>query len=137
MLSIRTKEITTSDQRIATIEYDTEADILEIFFDSINTTTAVHLHDSIVLRMNQINERPSGLIVIGYSTLIEPTAIGPRSIPLNRLDSLTDELYKMVVSIITSPPISDILKVSSYFPNKSQRVTLAYFDCPDATALAA
>ncbi|MFQ5856809.1 MAG: DUF2283 domain-containing protein [Anaerolineae bacterium] len=137
MLDIRWTEITTSDGQVARIEYDPEADILEIFFDSVQATTAVHLHDSIVLRINQPERRPSGLIIVGYRILSHPTAVGPRSIPLSNLDNLPEDLHALVSELVTTPPVSDLLKVTSYFPTKDQLVTLAYVDCPAALALAA
>jgi len=137
MLNIRTTTVTTSDGHTARIEYDPEADILELFFDSTQATTAVHLHDSIVLRLNQVERRPSGLIVVGYRHLSRPTTVGPRSIPLNKLESLPGDLRTLVIELITSPPVSDFLKVTSYSPAEDQLITLAYLDCPEALALAA
>ncbi len=137
MLNIQSTVITTSNGQTARIEYDSEADILEIFFESVQATTAVHLHDSIVLRLNQAERRPSGLIIIGYKKLSRPTAVGPRSIPLNGLENLPDDLRTLVIELITTPPVSDFLKVTSYSPTEDQLVTLAYIDCPAALALAA
>lgn len=137
MLDIRSTLITTSDGQEALIEYDPEGDILEIFFDSVEATTAVHLHESIVLRLNQPQRLPSGLIVVGYSNLSRPTAMGPRSIPLSNLGDLPGDLYTLVAELVTSPPVSDLLKVTSYFPTDDHPVTLGYIDCPEALALAA
>jgi uncharacterized protein YuzE len=96
MLNIRSTEITTSDNQVARIEYDPEGDILEVFFDSVQATTAVHLHDSIVLRLNQQEGRASGLIIVGYRILARPTAVGPLSIPLNNLENLPGDLHALV-----------------------------------------
>lgn len=137
MLDIRSTLITTSDGQKARIEYDPEGDILEIFFDSVDATTAVHLHESIVLRLNESRRLPSGLIVVGYCNLSRPTAIGPRSVPLSNLEYLPEGLHTLVAELVTSPPVSDILKVTSYFPTDNQPVTLGYIDCPEALALAA
>lgn len=137
MLDIKSTKTTASNGQIARIEYDPEADILEIFFDSVQATTAIHLHDSIVLRLNQPERRASGLIIIGYKNLIRSTAVGPRSIPLNNLEDLADGLYALVVELITTPPVSDFLKVTSYSPTEDQLITLAYVDSPAALSLAA
>jgi hypothetical protein len=39
--------------------------------------------------------------------------------------------------MITTPPVSDLLKVTSYYPAGDRIITLAYIDCPAALALAA
>ena len=137
MLNIRSIEITTSDNQVARIEYDPEGDILEVFIDSVQATTAVHLHDSIVLRLNQEEGRASGLIIVGYRILARPTAVGPLSISLNNLENLPGDLHALVTEMVTTPPVSDLLKVTSYYPAQDRIITLAYIDCTAALALAA
>jgi len=93
--------------------YDEEGDLLEITFRKARATCAVELTESIILRFDLEKEEPLSLSFISYSRLAQPTEVGPRSFRL-KLDSMDDEVRQKVLRIITSSPVNQFLKVSSY-----------------------
>ena len=93
--------------------YDEEGDILEVIFRKGKATCAVELTESIILRFDLEKEEPLSLSFISYSRLAQPTEVGPRSFRLE-LDNMADEVRRKVVRIITSSPVDQFLKVSSY-----------------------
>jgi len=94
-------------------DYIEEADILEIFFERGAATCAVEIADYITLRFRPEEKKAISLILDNISYLIEPTEIGPRSFRL-KLERISPELRQTVIELITSPPVNQFLKVSSY-----------------------
>ena len=102
--------------------YDREADVLYVSFSSgEKATTAVELNDNILLRLNKAEKRAIGLTLMDFSVLVQLTQLGPRSFPLTGLADLEDEWQEMVIEIITSPPVNQVLKVSTYTPSLLKR----------------
>jgi len=109
-----------------TYSYDKEADVLYISFSpGEKTTSAVELNDNILLRFNRAEQRAIGLTLMDFSVLIQLTNLGPRSFPLSGLQDLEPDWQDMVISIITKPPINQILKVSVYTPSLTETVPIA------------
>lgn len=52
-----------------------------------------------------------------FSVLVQMTKLGPRSFPLSGLNELEPEWQDMVIEMITTPPVNQILKVSTYMPS--------------------
>ncbi len=94
-------------------DYIEEADILEIFFERGAATSTVEITDYITLRFRLEEKKAMSLILDNVSYLVEPTEIGPRSFRL-KLDRISSKLRQTVIEIITSPPVSQFLKMSSY-----------------------
>ena len=114
-----------------TYSYDKEADVLYISFAPGETpTAAVELHDNILLRFNLAEKRAVGLTLMDFSVLVQMTQLGPRSFPLSGLQDLEPEWQEAVIEIITKPPVSQILRVSSYMPSMTEVVPITSVEKP-------
>jgi uncharacterized protein YuzE len=117
--------------RKPTYTYDKEADVLYISFSpGEKPTTAVELNDNILLRFNYAEKRAVGLTLMDFSVLIQLTKLGPRSFPLVGLKELEPEWQETVIEIITSPPVNQILRVSSYMPSPIETVPITSVEKP-------
>jgi uncharacterized protein YuzE len=111
--------------------YDQEVDILYISFSpGEKPTTAVELHDNILLRFNRAEKRAIGLTLLDFSVLVQMTELGPRQFPLNGLDELEPEWRDTVIEIIMKPPVNQILKVSVYAASLTEPVPIAFVEKP-------
>lgn len=108
------REITFVDGRRAVWSYDTEGDIVEIFFDRGPASATVDLADGVFLRFDVEQGKALSLGIISATPLLQPGEFGPPLLRLDRLDDLPAPLRQTVLGIITSPPVSYILKVFSY-----------------------
>ena len=114
-----------------TYSYDKEADILYISFaPGEKPTAAVELNDNILLRFNLTEKRVVGLTLMDFSVLVQMTQLGPRSFPLSGLQDLEPEWQETVIEIITKPPVSQILHVSSYTPSMAEVVPIISVERP-------
>ena len=114
-----------------TYSYDREADVLYISFSpGEEPTAAVELNENILLRFNQKEQRAIGLTLMDFSVLVQLTQLGPRSFPLSGLSELESEWQQMVISIITSPPVNQILKVSSFTPSMAEIIPITSVEMP-------
>jgi len=108
-----------------TYSYDEEADVLYISFSpGEKATSAVELNENILLRFNLTEKRAIGLTLMDFSVLAQLTELGPRSFPLTGLEDLEPEWREMVIEIVTSPPVSQILHVSTYTPSITERIPI-------------
>ena len=115
----------------STYSYDKEADVLYISFSpDEKPTAAVELNDNILLRFNRAEKRAIGLTLMDFSVLVQATSLGPRSFPLTGLKELEMEWQDVVVEIITTAPVNQILKVSSYTPSPAETVPITSIERP-------
>jgi len=133
-LIIHKSKVVTDQGQIVQVEYDEEGDILELFFETGPANCAVELSDNIILRFDHERGKPLSLSLLSYSRIVQPTELGPRNLPLTGLDDLPDDLRQTVVKIITSPPVNQFLKVSSFYPSPTERVALTYVEEPAVLA---
>ncbi|RIK43729.1 MAG: DUF2283 domain-containing protein [Chloroflexi bacterium] len=111
--------------------YDKEAYVLYISFSpGEKATAAVELNDNILLRFNRAERRAIGLTLMDFSVLIELTHLGPRSFPLTGLEDLEPDWQDLVIDLITTPPVSQILKVSTYTPSLTATVPITSVEKP-------
>ena len=114
-----------------TYSYDKEADILYISFaPGEKPTAAVELNDNILLRFNLTEKRVVGLTLMDFSVLVQMTQLGSRCFPLSGLQDLEPEWQETVIKIITKPPVSQILHVSSYTPSMAEVVPIISVERP-------
>jgi uncharacterized protein YuzE len=114
-----------------TYSYDREADILSVsFFPGEVPTAAVELNDNILLRFNRAEKRAIGLTLMDFSVLIQRTKLGPRSFPLTGLKDLETDWQETVIDIITSAPVNQILRISSYSPTAAEVVPITSVERP-------
>ena len=115
----------------STYSYDKEADVLYISFSpGEKPTAAVELNENILLRFNRSEKRAIGLTLMDFSVLVQLTTLGPRSFPLSGLKDLEPEWQETVIEIITSLPVNQILKVSSYMPSSAEIVPITSVEKP-------
>jgi uncharacterized protein YuzE len=123
--------------QIPTYSYDKEADVLYISFSpGEKATAAVELNDNILLRFNRAEKRAVGLTLMDFSVLVQLTKLGPRSFPLSGLKELEPEWQETVIEMITTPPVSHILKVSSYMPSVAEIVPITSVEKPPLPVVA-
>ena len=104
--------------------YDEMSDTLYVSFAPGEKATGIELNDHILLRINKKERRAVGLTFFEYSLLAQRTEVGPRSFPLTGLAELSDELREMVLDILSCPPVSDILFLSTYTPSIAETVPI-------------
>lgn len=137
-LQIERYEVITAEGKTVQLEYDSEGDMLEIFFERGPASGAIELADPIILRFDRETGKALSLSVLTFSQVIQPTELGPRSFPLSGLDALPDALREQVQKMITSPPVSHFLKVSVYYPQAEQPpIPISYIERSAALPLAA
>src|SRR3990172_3733212 len=114
-----------------TYSYDKEADVLYISFSpGEKPTAAVELNDNILLRFNRVEKRAIGLTLMNFSLLVQLTNLGPRSFPLTGLKDLEPEWQQTVIEIITSAPVNQVLRLSSYTPSAAEAVPITSIERP-------
>ncbi len=96
------------------VNYDKEADVLYVSFGQSEHVTGVELADNILLRLDtgETTRQPAravGLTFISFSRLMAAHRDKPLIISLESLRNLPEDLWPIVVRIITSPPVSDFL----------------------------
>jgi uncharacterized protein YuzE len=115
-----------NDNTALRYDYDQEADVLYISFGpGEKASTAVELNDNILLRFNRAEKRAIGLTLMDFSMLVQLTRFGPRTFPLSGLADLEPEWQDLVIDLITSPPVDQVLKVSTYTPSFSETIPVA------------
>ena len=105
--------------------YDEDVDILYISFSPGEpATAAVELNENILLRFNLAERRAVGLTLMDYSILTQTTTTGPRSFPLTVLQGLDPTWYNLVIDIVTSEPVNQILRLSTYTPSLAEAIPI-------------
>jgi hypothetical protein len=69
-------------------------------------------------------------MLMDFSVLIQLTNLGPRSFPFSGLQELEPEWQELVIELITKPPVSQILKVSTYTPSLAEIIPITYVEKP-------
>ena len=97
------------------VTYDEDADVLYVSFGRSEHVTGIELADNILLRLDTgktTGEPPRavGLTLISFSRLMAFHRDKPLIISLDRLRNLPANLWPVVMSVITSPPVSDFLR---------------------------
>jgi hypothetical protein len=98
------------------INYDEEADVLYVSFGRSEHVTGVELTDNILLRLDTgkatgTTPRAVGLTFISFARMMAHYQDRPLSVPLANLRNLPEDLWQAVLTVITTPPVSDFLAV--------------------------
>jgi uncharacterized protein YuzE len=94
------------------VNYDADADVLYVSFGRSDHVTGIELADNILLRLDTSDSpRAVGLTFISFAAMMAHHEDKPLSISLTNLRHLPDELWRAVLTIITSPPVSDFLAI--------------------------
>ncbi len=136
-LRLHETELITKDGQRLHLAYEEVGDILEIVFGDVKATCAVELTDNIVLHFHREQGRAAGLTILDFSILASPTEFGVRSFALTGLDDLPEELWEMVARIITTPPVNQFLKVTTFYASPANQIPLIYVEGPSELVLVA
>ena len=98
------------------LTYDEDADILYISFAPGETATGILLNDQLLLRVKRAERRLVGLTIMDYSILAHQTNIGPRTVPLTRLEEASPELRDLALDLLQTPELRAILTLSAFSP---------------------
>jgi hypothetical protein len=98
------------------VNYDSDADVLYVSFGRSEHVTGVELADNILLRLDPglapgSSPRAIGLTFVSFSHLVAHHQDQPLSIPLAHLRHLPDDLWQAVLTVVSTPPVSDFLAV--------------------------
>jgi len=108
--------------------YDEENDILYITFGPGEKGTGVELNSNILLRLDRNKEKALGLTFFDFSILTQKTDFGPRGFPLTGLAEIPEDLRDIVIRVITTPPVSQFLRVMTYSPTLSESIPITYVE---------
>lgn len=100
----------------AKINYDAEGDVLYVSFARSEHVTGVELGDNILLRLDTGKSSGTppqaiGLTFISFARMMETHRDKPFKVPLANLRNLPQELWDAVLTVITTPPVSDFLAI--------------------------
>lgn len=109
------------------LRYDEISDTLYVSFAPGETGAGVEINENLLLRINKAERRAIGLSIFNYSLLAQPTETGRRSLPLTGLSEVSTEMRAIVFDILSHPPVSDILTLSSCTPRLSESIPLVSF----------
>ncbi|MBE7549728.1 MAG: DUF2283 domain-containing protein [Anaerolineales bacterium] len=101
------------------VNYDEEADVLYVSFGQSEHVTGIELADNILLRLDtgQASGTPPkavGLTFISFSQMMDYYHDQPLHVPLANLRNLSEELWQAVLTVTTTPPVSDFLAVGLF-----------------------
>ena len=110
--------------------YDEEGDILYVSFYPGEKGIGVELNGNILLRFDKKKKKALGLTFFDFSILIQKTDFGPRGFPLTGLAEISEEIRASVIKIITTPPVSQFLKIMIYSPTLTEEIPITYVEKP-------
>jgi len=96
------------------VNYDQEADVLYVSFARSQHVTGIELTDNILLRLDTgktSGEQPHavGLTFVNFTQIIADHRDQSLTISLERLHHLPQNLWSAVLTVLTTPPVSDFL----------------------------
>ena len=96
------------------MNYDQETDVLYVSFGRSRHVTGVELADNILLRLDTGKAsgelpRAVGLTFVSFSRMMAVHRERPLTISLEQLRNLPSALWPAVLTVLTSPPVSDFL----------------------------
>ncbi len=106
--------ITLPDGKTVLWSYDSEGDILEIFFEQAPATATIEIADGIFLRFDREQKRPLSIGFISATPMLQQQEYGLPLVKLQGLRNLPAEDRQSVLSMLHSSPLNAILQVYSY-----------------------
>ncbi len=114
MIDLIRRELQRDNGQTVKLVYEQETDMLDIYFGENEAATGIELTDQILLRINRPEKRAVSLTIRHFSILTEQTEYGPRSYRLDTLTAMPDELRELVLSLLTSAPVNQFLKLTHF-----------------------
>ncbi len=115
------EQIVLPDGTTALQSYDTEGDVLEIFFNDAAANATLELADGVFLRFDRQQRRPLSLGFIAASVLMNQTEFGPSLLSLTGLAKLPDSERQLILHLLQTPPLNLILQLYSFKPTARAR----------------
>lgn len=115
-------------------KYDEISDTLYISFALGEKATGIELNEHILLRIDKEKRKAVGVTLLNYSVLVQRADFGPRSFPLTGLTQLSGETREIVLSILESPPMKEILSLSTYTPSFAESIPITLLHLPSLQA---
>lgn len=109
-------------------KYDEIGDVLNIYFGENRRAWTIELTDNIMISVDRHTEEAVSLTLLDFTELIRPAPVGPRSFPLTGLDTLPPDERELVIKVLTTPPVSDLLDVSSVWPPSARPLSLMHLE---------
>ncbi|MEZ4870005.1 MAG: DUF2283 domain-containing protein [Caldilineaceae bacterium] len=99
------------------INYDRDADVLYVSFGRSEHVTGVELTDNVLLRLDTGKQsggtaRAIGLTFVSFSHLMAAHRDTPLTISLLNLRNLPEDIWRAVLTVVTTAPVSDFLSVN-------------------------
>lgn len=104
---------TAAEESAEQLDYDRESDVLDVYFGDKRRAWTIELTENITIGIDRQAESVVSLTFLDFSRLARPTVSGPRSFPITGLAELPDRERELVLRLITSPPVSRWLDVST------------------------
>lgn len=121
-INLFNKEIKAANGEKIKLVYDTNEDMLDIFFGENSPATGVELSDHILLRLNRATGKAVSLTIRHLSILTESTEYGICSYPLEKLEDLPNDLRELAIKVVTTEPINQFLKLSYFQASPNKRI---------------
>ncbi|HRW09386.1 MAG TPA: DUF2283 domain-containing protein [Caldilineaceae bacterium] len=127
-INLVTHEFQAENGQAVKLVYEQETDILDIYFGTNEAAMGIELTDQILLRLNRAEKRAISLTIRHFSILTEQTEYGPRSYRLDNLMTMPEELRDLVLTILTSPPVNQFLKLTHFQNAPNERIPFTYVE---------
>ena len=127
-LRIQQTELLARNGTLVRLVYDEDADMLELTFGENCPARGIELTDQIILRVDPIAARAVSLTLLHFSILAEQTVYGPRSWALASLRQMPEDARELVLHVLTTPPVSQFLKLSQLQTAPAQFMPVVYVD---------
>lgn len=98
---------------IETLEFDQEADVLDVIFGEKRPAWTIELTSNILISIDQRSEELVRLTFLDYSELVTPTVLGTRSFPVVGLAQLPLIERNRVARVLQTPEAKRWLDVST------------------------
>jgi hypothetical protein len=119
-----------SEELAERFDYDREGDVLDVYFGDKRRAWTIELTENITVGIDRQAETVLSLSFLDFSRLARPTASGPRSFPVTGLAELPDGERKLVLRLITSPPVTRWLDVSTVETLPDSPFAVAHLEAP-------
>lgn len=113
------------------ITYDAEGDTLYINFADSRSARGFELSDQILLRVDPQTFRPLGLTLFNFLYHIKHKD----TISLSGFVNMPPAIRKIILTIITSPPIEKFLQMSSHISSSEQQEVMSSSSSPTVSLL--
>jgi len=124
------RDRTVPEEGAERFDYDREGDVLDVYFGDKRRAWTIELTENITVGIDRQAETVLSLSFLDFSRLARPTASGPRSFPITGLAEIPDRERELVLRLITSPPVSRWLDVSTVETLPDSPFAVAHLEAP-------